>query len=65
MLADETSKCVIKSDTPHAQYDAAINSPQRELKLFAEGGSMHVSADNMSIPACQGEMRPAVHSKSA
>jgi fermentation-respiration switch protein FrsA (DUF1100 family) len=37
----------------HAQYDAAINSPRRELKLFtrAEGGSMHASADNMSVAA--------------
>ena len=38
----------------YAQYDAAIKRPRRELKLFtrAEGGSMHASADNMSVAAC-------------
>jgi fermentation-respiration switch protein FrsA (DUF1100 family) len=32
-----------------AQYDAALNSPKRELKWFTEreGGVEHVSADNM------------------
>jgi hypothetical protein len=37
----------------HAQYENAINSPDRELKSFtrAEGGSMHASADNMSVAA--------------
>lgn len=35
------------------QYENAINSPDRELKFFtrAEGGSMHASADNMSVAA--------------
>ena len=35
----------------HAQYEAAINSPRRELKFFTreEGGSMHASADNMAV----------------
>ncbi len=35
----------------HAQYEAAINSPQRELKIFTrrEGGVEHVSADNISV----------------
>ena len=33
----------------HQSYEAAVNSPQRELKLFTEreGGVEHVSADNM------------------
>jgi fermentation-respiration switch protein FrsA (DUF1100 family) len=35
----------------HAQYDNAVNSPDRRLKFFtrAEGGSMHASADNMGV----------------
>jgi dienelactone hydrolase len=35
----------------HAQYEGAINSPDRTLKLFSreQGGSMHASADNMSV----------------
>ena len=35
------------------QYDAAVNSPKRELVWFTEreGGVEHVSADNMSVSA--------------
>lgn len=34
-----------------AQYEGAVNSPKRELKIFTEreGGVEHVSADNMSV----------------
>jgi alpha-beta hydrolase superfamily lysophospholipase len=34
----------------HQQYETAINSPRRELKIFTtrEGGVEHVSADNMT-----------------
>ena len=33
----------------HRSYDQAVNSPDRELKIFTarEGGVEHVSADNM------------------
>lgn len=33
----------------HAQYEAAVNSPRRELKIFTarEGGVEHVGGDNM------------------
>ena len=33
----------------HQSFDAAINSPKRELKIFSEreGGVEHCSADNM------------------
>jgi dienelactone hydrolase len=35
----------------HRSYDALINAPQRELKIFTarEGGVEHVGADNMSF----------------
>ncbi|TRW47470.1 alpha/beta hydrolase family protein [Georgenia yuyongxinii] len=35
----------------HAQYDSAVNSPKRELKIFTrrEGGVEHVSADNQPV----------------
>jgi len=39
----------IPLDYAHRSYDAAVNSPDRELKIFTarEGGVEHVSADNM------------------
>lgn len=35
----------------YAQYDSAINSPKKELKIFTsrEGGVQHVSADNQPV----------------
>lgn len=41
----------IPMEYAHAQYDHAVNSPQRELKIFTarEGGVAHVSADNQSV----------------
>jgi dienelactone hydrolase len=38
-------------DYAHQTYDALINSPRRELKIFSprEGGVEHVGADNMSF----------------
>lgn len=40
----------IPREYAHAQYDNAVNSPDRELKFFTqrEGGVEHCSADNMS-----------------
>ncbi|GAA5215798.1 alpha/beta hydrolase family protein [Streptomyces thinghirensis] len=37
-------------DMAHKQYDAAVNSPRRELKIMTEkdGGIEHVAADNIS-----------------
>jgi len=38
-------------DYAHRSYDALVNSPRRELKIFTprEGGVEHVGADNMSF----------------
>lgn len=40
----------IPVDMAHKQYDAAVNSPRRELKIMTEhdGGVEHVAADNIS-----------------
>jgi pimeloyl-ACP methyl ester carboxylesterase len=40
----------IPIDYAHRQYEEAVNSPKRELKIFTarEGGVEHVSADNMT-----------------
>ncbi len=44
--ADDTQ---VPVEFAHAQYERAVNSPSRELRIFTadEGGSMHCSADNM------------------
>jgi fermentation-respiration switch protein FrsA (DUF1100 family) len=40
----------IPLDDAQRSYDALVNSPRRELKIFTEreGGVEHVGADNMS-----------------
>lgn len=41
----------IPIELAHAQYEHAVNSPDRELRIFTrdEGGSLHCSADHMAV----------------
>ncbi|OZC77221.1 alpha/beta hydrolase [Rhodococcus sp. 06-462-5] len=43
----------IPREYAYAQYEAAVNSPVRQLKFFTaeEGGAMHASADNLPVAA--------------
>ncbi|GGH33606.1 alpha/beta hydrolase family protein [Microbacterium album] len=43
----------ISVDYAHAQYEAAVNSPKRELRIFTqeEGGAEHIGLDNMPYVA--------------